>query len=247
MKVFYSDLDNTLIYSYKHDIGKEKVCVEICQGREISFMTKKSFTLLKEVSDKFLFIPVTTRTYEQYSRIHLGAENSEYALVCNGGVLLVNGEEDLKWYEESLRLTAESRGELARAKAHLDKDEYRSFELRNIRDLFLFTKSKEPDKTVQKLKTVLDAEKVRVFKNGVKVYVMPVSLTKGSALRRLNRRLNADYVIAAGDSEFDVSMLREADMAIAPKSLAETYDITGNVIKSEGVLSDEALNCIMKI
>lgn len=247
MKVFYSDLDNTLIYSYKHDIGKEKVCVEIYQGREISFMTKKSFTLLKEASGKFLFIPVTTRTYEQYSRIHLGAGNLEYALVCNGGVLLVNGEEDLKWYEESLRLTAESRGELARAKTYLDKDEDRCFELRNIRELFLFTKSKEPDKTVQKLKAVLDAEKVRVFKNGVKVYVMPVSLTKGSALRRLNRRLEADYVIAAGDSEFDVSMLREADMAIAPKSLTETYDITGNVIKSEGVLSDEALNCIMKI
>ena len=38
MIVFYSDLDNTLIYSYRREIGGKKRCVEVYQGREISFM-----------------------------------------------------------------------------------------------------------------------------------------------------------------------------------------------------------------
>ena len=69
MKVVHGDLDNTLIYSCRHDIGEEKVCVELYEGREVSFMTKRSLSLLKEVQKKALFVPVTTRTAEQYRRI----------------------------------------------------------------------------------------------------------------------------------------------------------------------------------
>ena len=47
MILFYSDLDNTLIYSYKHDIGPNKKCVEIYQDIRIQ--------------SKILFIPTTTR------------------------------------------------------------------------------------------------------------------------------------------------------------------------------------------
>ncbi len=64
MVVFHSDLDNTLIYSYKHDIGSDKKCVEVYQNREVSFMTKKSFDLLKAVKEKVVFVPTTTRTQE---------------------------------------------------------------------------------------------------------------------------------------------------------------------------------------
>ena len=43
MIAFFSDLDNTLIFSYKHDIGKEKRCVEIYQGREVSYITERTY------------------------------------------------------------------------------------------------------------------------------------------------------------------------------------------------------------
>ena len=59
--VFHSDLDNTLIYSYKHEIGTGKKCVEIYQGREISFMTAHSAELLRRVRAQAVFVP-TTRT-----------------------------------------------------------------------------------------------------------------------------------------------------------------------------------------
>ena len=43
MILFFCDLDNTLIYSYKHEIGSKKRCVELYQGREISFMTEQTY------------------------------------------------------------------------------------------------------------------------------------------------------------------------------------------------------------
>ena len=42
MKLLCTDLDNTLIYSYKHELGNEKRNVELYQGREISFITEKT-------------------------------------------------------------------------------------------------------------------------------------------------------------------------------------------------------------
>ena len=57
MTYFCSDLDNTLIYSYRHDIGKEKVLVETKEGKELSYMTKVSYELLKQVSQKKELIP----------------------------------------------------------------------------------------------------------------------------------------------------------------------------------------------
>lgn len=285
MIVFHADLDNTLIYSYKRDIGRKKVGVEIYQNRVISYMTPESHRHLKEISRNVLLIPTTTRTAEQYGRIDLGIETPLYALVCNGGVLLKNGCEDADWYEESLRLTADCRGELIRAEKLLQQDTNRSFEVRNIRELFVFTKSDRPELTAGLLRAQLDLSLVDVFQNGVKVYVLPKSLTKGHAVRRMRKRLLSEaaeaelwrvnakteaklgrinevsaadgasfseasgkkiriselserpahseknqnggspigepFVIAAGDSEFDMSMAGEAELFMAPSALRE--------------------------
>ena len=70
--MFASDLDGTLIYS-KRRFGEETLNVsvrnvEVYNGREISFMTEKAIALLRELSDEMMFVPVTTRTVEQYNR-----------------------------------------------------------------------------------------------------------------------------------------------------------------------------------
>ena len=221
MIIFHADLDNTLIYSYKHDIGADKVCVEVYQGRNISFMTKKSVELLKVIHDKILVVPTTTRTIEQYRRIDMGITTPHYALVCNGGVLLVDGEEDLEWFEASERLVASSVPELKKAEQLLLLDGNINFEIRNIKGLFLFTKSKAPEQTIAGLKKVLDLSLVDVFVNGAKVYVVPITLSKGIAIQRFREKMKPDYVIAAGDSDFDVPMLNEADISLAPMELRE--------------------------
>lgn len=234
MIIFNTDLDNTLIYSYKHDIGENKICAEIYQNREISFITDKTAELLKRVNESVLLVPTTTRTYEQYIRIDLGLGIPHYALVCNGGVLLVDGIEDEQWYRESLELARECQGELKKGMEILDKDENRTFELRNIRDLFIFTKSSDPIGSVEKLKSSLDTELADVFNNGVKVYVVPKALGKGKAVLRLKEKLGIACNIAAGDSEFDISMLNSSDIAIAPSELVKTGLLRDKTIEFDG-------------
>ena len=68
MILFASDLDNTLIYSYKREIGK-KVLVETMGEKELSFMTENTWRLLKELPPHMMFVPVSTRSEEQYKRI----------------------------------------------------------------------------------------------------------------------------------------------------------------------------------
>ena len=240
MIVLNTDLDNTLIYSYKHDIGEDKKCVEIYHDREISYATNTTLNLLGKVRDKILVVPTTTRTTEQYLRIDFGLGNFKYVLTCNGGVLLVDGVEDLEWYAESKQMIEESMPIMNMAYDLMDKDPNRNFDLRFIRDLFLFTKSECPEESVQYLKEHLDISFVDVFNNGIKVYVVPKKLNKGMGIQRLKNRLNADIVIAAGDSEFDIPMIECADYAMIPEELQDSVNITENIdVMSNDILFSE--------
>lgn len=248
MVVFHSDLDNTLIYSYKHDIGSDKKCVEVYQNREVSYMTKKSYDLLKTVKDKVVLVPTTTRTREQYERIDLGIGVPRLALVCNGGVLLTDGCEDRDWYEESVNLVLDCRNELEKSEQYLETDHYRNFEVRNIRGLFVFTKSEAPEQTMAGLKAILNLSLVDVFRNGVKIYVVPKKMSKGMAVQRLRKRIEAELVIAAGDSGFDISMLHTADLGIVPPELGISSWKGNRVIRAEErkIYSDWLLEYIVK-
>ncbi|MCI8265997.1 MAG: HAD hydrolase family protein [Lachnospiraceae bacterium] len=237
MVLFHTDLDNTMIYSYKHEIGADKRCAEVYHGREISYITKETYRLLQQIKAKeeqLVMVPTTTRTTEQYQRIHLGIGDLPYALVCNGGVLLAGGREDENWYRGSLERIRDSRETLHQALELLDKESRRSFELRFIRELFVFTKCQEPEAVVCDLKRKLDLNVVEVFRNGEKVYVLPKALSKGSALQRFKEYFGAAYTIAAGDSEFDCSMLEAADLGIVAPALAQNYSFQGNVVCPSG-------------
>ncbi|MEY8428782.1 HAD hydrolase family protein [Lachnospiraceae bacterium 46-15] len=247
MIAFFSDLDNTLIFSYKHDIGEDKRCVEIYQGREVSYITERTYGLLKYAASRLLFVPVTTRTEEQYRRIEMGVGIPPYALVCNGGVLLIDGQEDAGWYRESVEMTADCRDELEKAAEILEMDKNRILEVRNIRKLFLFTKSECPEESVDRLKEKLDMSQMDVFRNGVKVYALPKALNKGAALRRLRERIKPEQAIAAGDSGFDLPMLAEADVGIAPQVLGKCYKLEGRIqlMEPDRVFSERLLEFVI--
>lgn len=214
--IFCSDLDNTMVYSLRRNIGENKVSVEIYKGRAISFMTPKSMELLKEVCESVTFVPTTTRNTKQYKRINLGIGIPDYALVCNGGVLLVRGERDEVWYEESLRRAEKCKRELQLAEKLLTNDPNCSFEVRWVEELFIFAKSEEPRETAKKLEDQLALELVTVHSIGSKIYVIPNELHKGEGIRRLKERLKEEVVVAAGDSIMDIPMLKEATVGILP-------------------------------
>ncbi|EHL16960.1 hypothetical protein HMPREF9629_00202 [Peptoanaerobacter stomatis] len=235
MKVFNTDLDNTLIYSYKKDIGENKKNVEIYNGRQISFITDKTYHLLKKLNEKLLIVPTTTRTEEQYKRIDLDIGQLKYALVCNGSILLIDGQEDEMWYNTSLSLIENSKNELEKSLTYLQNDNRRNFELRFIKNLFVFTKCENSQNVVNDLKNILDTSKVDVFNNKEKLYVIPKNLSKGNALLRFKQYLdsisdNKKIFISAGDSEFDISMFDKTDISIAPQELSKIHKIPKNTI-----------------
>ena len=223
------DLDNTLIYSYRHHIGKHTRNIEVYEGREISYITEKTYKLLREVKEQYLIVPTSTRTIEQYNRVNLGVGEFSYALVCNGGILLRNGEKDEAWYQKSLEIIQVSASSIQKAQAYLEQEESRYLEVRYIEKLFLFTKCKEPERVVFALNKILDLQVVDVFHNGEKVYVVPCSLSKGVAINRLKTMLQPEMIIAAGDSEFDISMVEAADKGFVPFGFKAKFNVTSNV------------------
>ncbi|MDE6015977.1 MAG: HAD hydrolase family protein [Acetatifactor sp.] len=248
MTVLHIDLDNTLIYSYRHDIGNAKINVEIYQGREISFLTKTTHENLKKIKERILIVPTSTRSIEQYNRINLQIGDISHALVCNGGVLLADGKKEPLWYQTSLKLIQESLPALDTARRFLEKDVRRKFELRFIEELFLFTKCDEPETVVEELRETLDTNMTDVFHNKEKVYVVPRKLSKGKAVERFREYIKADKVIAAGDSEFDISMLRAADIGIAPHGFRQEYSIDFPLeeMSGSGIFSDELSEKILE-
>ena len=89
MKILFAcDLDNTLIHSHKHRRADD-ICIEIYEGREQSFISPRALDLLKKISEKILFIPVTTRSITQYRRIFWTEDfKPRFAVVANGAYLL---------------------------------------------------------------------------------------------------------------------------------------------------------------
>ena len=218
--------------------------VEIYKEREISFISNHTYELLKKVKEEFLIIPTSTRTIEQYERINLKIGTFKYALVCNGSVLLVDGKKDKDWYEESLRLAKPSNLEVKKALEYLENDKRRTFELRHIEDLFVFTKCDEAETVVNELREYLDKNLVNVFNNKEKVYVLPTSLSKGKAIERLRKYLKVEFIIAAGDSEFDISMVEAADVGLVPYGFKSEFNIKSDIYEmgKEGLFSEQLLS-----
>lgn len=117
------DLDNTLIHSYKYR-REDDICVEIFKGREQGFICKDAVKKLVLLNDKVEFIPITTRSIEQYQRIQWEKMVvPEYALTTNGAILLKNGVKDDVWLQESTRIVRKYQGELNRVLEFLEKEE----------------------------------------------------------------------------------------------------------------------------
>lgn len=224
--IFASDLDRTLIYSEASrgtEVPQEEmVPVETNKGRYISFMSQTAIRLLTELSSKVLFVPVTTRTVEQYRRIFLFQETiiPRYAVTSNGGTILIDGEPDPVWREKIVKAAGTS-ASAKEAKALFDRTTSPDWALseRYSDDLFFsieIDRAKVPGPEIEQLRMELLSVGWRLSLQGRKMYLVPERVSKGEALLYLKERLGLQKAVAAGDSLLDESLLSAADHAIAP-------------------------------
>lgn len=215
--LFACDLDNTLIHSHKHKRDGE-VCVEIYEGREQSFMSPVSIELLRGLmkDERVCFLPVTTRSIKQFCRITLPAV-PEYALVSNGGTLLTDGAEDECWKKMMMNAVEPYMPQLLDFYGRYENDK-RFTASRVVDDMFLFFGFNTPAEAWEFKSSSQEKIELPIEISGRKLYIFPPSLTKGSAMKMFAERINADYIVSAGDSTIDISMLSASDTAVIPDS-----------------------------
>lgn len=224
MNIFLSDLDNTLIYSHRRNISGKKTAIEYLDGREQSYVTEKTLLLLRTFCSKegSLLVPVTTRTYSQYSRLRPLSDmlGIKYALVCNGAELYVNGKSDDLWREESMRLIQPLSAELIRCCNILKRFTDESH-VHYIEPYMVYCKPENPQQSIEALNAAHLSDGMSIIFTSGKLYCLPEVLSKGNAARRFIARFPDKDIslISAGDSEFDISMLSVSDISFAPEKL----------------------------
>ncbi|WP_225843717.1 HAD family hydrolase [Streptomyces albus] len=222
-----SDLDRTLIYSapaleltMPDASAPRLLCVETYEHKPLSFMTEQAARLLAALADEALFVPATTRTPEQYLRVHLPGPPPRYAVCANGGHLLVDGESDPEWREHVAGRLTEC-APLDQVRAHMLEAARPEWLLKErVADgLFAYLvveRSLLPGTWVKELAEWAGDHGWSVSLQGRKVYAVPHPLTKSAAVAEVARRTGTGRTLAAGDSLLDADLLQYADGAWRP-------------------------------
>ncbi|MFC9759242.1 HAD family hydrolase [Streptomyces sp. NPDC056921] len=231
-----SDLDRTLIYSTAAlqlampDAEAPRLhCVEVYDHKPLSYLTETAAALLDELARTTVFVPTTTRTREQYGRVHLPGPAPRFAICANGGHLLVDGGSDPDWQRQVARRLAEESAPLAEVRSHLlaAADPAWLLKERVAEDLFAYLVVERPllpEDWVKELGEWALTRGWTVSLQGRKIYAVPGPLTKSAAMNEVARRTGATLTLAAGDSLLDADLLLAADRAWRPAhgELADT-------------------------
>ncbi|MGW3492154.1 HAD family hydrolase [Streptomyces sp. NPDC001020] len=254
-----SDLDRTLIYSSTAlaltmpdppPSTPRLRCVEVYEGKPLSYMTETAAGLLTDLSDRAVFVPATTRTRTQYQRIDLPGPTPKYAVCANGGHLLVDGVSDPDWHAGVLTRLADECAALAEVREHLaaTADPAWLRKLRVAEDLFVYLVVERellPEEWVREAAAWAEDRGWTVSLQGRKVYAVPRPLTKSAAVREVARRTGAGSTLAAGDSLLDADLLLAADRGWRPGhgELADTDWTAPGVgaLPEQGVLAGERI------
>ena len=245
--IFLSDLDRTLIFSYNR-LSPDNFCVEEMDGKKLSFMTHRSAELFGKMVNEVRFIPVTTRSMNQYRRIKFpDGFMPELAVADNSGNLLVNDVPDSAWREEFDTLVNSCRHSLEQCRAFLEKREEIYLDIRMVDDTFLYTKSHTPEETAELMRSQLELNGVDIFTNGDKLYAIPRGIGKEAAVRKIRARFPNETIVAAGDSLFDIGMLSAADIAIVKGQELADINIPSECIRESGDDPDFTLTALEKL
>ena len=229
--LFACDLDRTLIYSpaAAGEHASELIVIERKDDEVISCVTERILLLLSEVRQKSLFVPVTTRTTEQYLRVDLftGDDVPDWAVTANGGNILRNGVALPDWRSNVETMIRERSLPLLEMQDKVDKllPEKAIILSRHAEELFFYyvvERNMLSHELLSDLNNLANGCNWQVSLQGRKLYFLPAILRKDLALQEIATQTSEKTLIAAGDSLLDLDMLLAADKAICP-SHGEIY------------------------
>ncbi len=216
MKILFAcDLDSTLIHSHR-SMREGDICVERYAQKDQAFISPLGYELLEEIQKYVTFVPITTRSIEQYQRIiwH-GQTRPKYALTTNGSVLFEDENPDELWNEYYKSYSANYMEEYQKLIKIFDKqDRFKCSKV--INDRYLYCHFKPEVDIDECISEYYNCTELDVLLHGRKLYFLPKEVCKGVAVEKLKKKLNADVLICAGDSIMDTPMFKHADIAYSP-------------------------------
>lgn len=234
--IFASDLDQTLLYGKRFltDGTQSVQVVEALEGEPISYMSDRTIQLLHEVHQQFLFMPVTTRTIEQYQRITIFQSEllPRYAITSNGGNVIHNGRIDEQWSSQvHSRMVNECAPfpDMLAAFAQISNDTWVIRE-RMAEDLFFYNiidREKMPVNELRDFERWVTQQNWSMSIQGRKLYLVPQAVNKRDAALYVCELQQDEQLIAAGDSLLDLPLLAAAQLAIVPPH-GEIYRLRNN-------------------
>ena len=222
-KVIYaSDLDRTLIFSERfileNPTDKPFHAVEFGEdGEPISYIADDVEDKLEKIinSNNALFVPVTSRSTEEFNRIKF-KKKPEYAIIANGGLILHNGE-PIEEYSNFIESRLDIMSVLLislEVKEHIHSVKY---EPKFVDNRYVFFKTVNPEHfDVESEYLTSKFKEWELTRQKNKCYMVPKYFSKGIALQWLSSKLGNPIIVASGDSKLDYSMLDVADWKVVP-------------------------------
>jgi hydroxymethylpyrimidine pyrophosphatase-like HAD family hydrolase len=220
-----TDLDGTVLFS-ERTLGDprpaELVPVDVVDERVYAYMTAPVIAAWTRLAALGALVPATTRSVPQYTRLRLPGPPPRFAVVCNGGRVLVDGAADPAW-ERTVRAALAARGAgydevIRRCTAWREEHDFAS--LRTVEDFFMYFTVRTRERWLATFaREVADWCRERGWRaslQGRKLYLLPEALDKAPAVASVAARTGAARVVAGGDSLLDAEMLRAAHAAIRP-------------------------------
>lgn len=226
--LFACDIDNTIIHSYRH-LTKGDVCVEHLNNQKQGYMYKNTYENLSDALKGIVFLPITTRTIEQYRRIIWPTNcRPDYAIVSNGANLIYKNIPNKEWKTES-ELTVKQYDEDYKAISEiLLKEDIRSSDMADNMFLRIYCHSHLDAKHLFEI--INPKTELELMVDGRKLYCFCPKINKGTALVKAKLLFNQTITVCAGDSINDLQMLNCSDIAIIPNNSLQQFVTTQKLV-----------------
>ncbi len=253
--IIASDLDRTLIYSNRAidelgcQAGLQLIPVEQKDGNPISYMTVTGRRLIEEIRQQSLFVPVTTRTIDQFKRIEIFQElfSTSYVVTTNGAEIYYKGKIIREWSEHLAMILRKNTAETEEVVAFFQPHFFsQTAVLKHVDDIFFYyVFDKKPD-WLEKQAIVKAASTFgwNVAMQGRKLYFIPKPINKGDALGYICEREGEQPIAGAGDSILDWDFLARCKVRLIPRhgELAEEqFAAVAHQTRSQGIAAGEEI------